>query len=150
MPPLRMPWLNKMMWFISKASIILTLSLPKPKKNSSFLNRPKCPTKVFPRSIPLIWFLKWQKPPPSSFNVNWDVACDHKKEKLCLVAIILNFEGKVIGSLRATRSFNNLFSIEAFAFLMMVQFCKDSGINHFRLEGDTLQVVNRLVKGDAD
>lgn len=93
-----------------------------------------------------------QKPPPRQLKINWDATYDKDKRKLDFEEIIRNAKGLVMGTLRATRNYNNCpFIPEANSLLLaLVQFCKDIGIQQFTLEGDALRVVNGMQKHDAD
>lgn len=87
----------------------------------------------------------------SFLKLNWDASCDAKSGKIEIGTIICNSERKVIGSMQASRNLiTNHFIAEAYAMLVAVQFCQDSGLNHLILEGDALQVVNLLAQENTD
>lgn len=84
----------------------------------------------------------WQKSPLGCFKVNWDEVYDQHKRKYSFGVIIWNCECLVIGTLRATKSFNNdHFIDEVCALIVVVHFCKEASFQSTVLGGDALQVV---------
>ncbi|XP_041011337.1 uncharacterized protein LOC121255120 [Juglans microcarpa x Juglans regia] len=93
----------------------------------------------------------WKKPPDGKYKVNWDAALNESLGVLGIGAIIRDSQGMVLGTIRARRNIRvSPFTAEAYAMLMAILFCKDTGVTNIVLEGDSLQVVKQMQKSVKD
>lgn len=89
--------------------------------------------------------INWTRPPPGTYKLNWDAACDKKQGTIGLEAIIRNSDAKFCGLMQATRPYtSNPFTAEAVALWIAANFCKDVGYQNIILKGYAIQVVNLL------
>ncbi|KAF5445283.1 hypothetical protein F2P56_034346 [Juglans regia] len=83
----------------------------------------------------------WTKPAVGSLKVNWDAAVQTRMGRIGIGVIIRDHQGLVIGALRANRPLRgSVFDAEAYGLLLACVFCKEIGIRHLCLEGDSKQV----------
>ncbi|KAF5465302.1 hypothetical protein F2P56_015322 [Juglans regia] len=95
--------------------------------------------------------LSWKKPPDGKYKINWDAAINVSLGVLGIGAIIRDSQGMVLGTIRARRFISvSPFKAEAYAMLMAIIFCKDTGFTNIVLEGDSLQVVKQMQKPVKD
>ncbi|KAF5470790.1 hypothetical protein F2P56_011279 [Juglans regia] len=88
---------------------------------------------------------KWKKPEVGSLKVNWDAAVNLEEGRIGIGVLIRDHDGLVMGSLRASRNLKGTpFFAEAYDLLLAAVFCKEIGLTHVCLEGDSKQVVDLL------
>ncbi|XP_042956310.1 uncharacterized protein LOC122292152 [Carya illinoinensis] len=94
---------------------------------------------------------KWRKPPVGRYKLNWDAALDTSRGLTGIGALVRDWNGKVLGSVRTYRQLNlSPLSAEAYALMVAIQFCKDHGFTNIICEGDSLQVVRKMKSFEED
>ncbi|XP_042944551.1 uncharacterized protein LOC122278428 [Carya illinoinensis] len=93
----------------------------------------------------------WTTPPEGLYKLNWDVAINQPLNQIGIGAIIRDYNGQVFGTIRARRNLNLFpFTVEAYAMMMAVIFCKEASFHSVLFEGDSLKVVERMQKTVKD
>ncbi|XP_042980142.1 uncharacterized protein LOC122310312 [Carya illinoinensis] len=88
---------------------------------------------------------KWSKPSQNNFKLNWDAAVKAKERRIGIGVIVRDYQGQVIGTVRAQRPLRGTpFDAEAYGLLTTVVFCKELGLQQICLEGDAKYVVDVL------
>ncbi|XP_042988748.1 uncharacterized protein LOC122316282 [Carya illinoinensis] len=94
---------------------------------------------------------KWRKPTKGKYKLNWDASINDSRGLIGIGAIIRDSYGRVLGTLRARRNMKlSPFAAEAYALMTTVLFSKEAGLSEVHLEGDSLQVVEKLKKPAED
>ncbi|XP_042939421.1 uncharacterized protein LOC122274452 [Carya illinoinensis] len=80
---------------------------------------------------------KWSKPMQNSYKLNWDAAVRAKEGRVGIGVIVRDFQGQVVGTVRAQRPLRGTpFNAEAYGLLITAEFSKDLGLQQVCLEGD--------------
>ena len=92
---------------------------------------------------------KWVAPDESYLNINMDGAFSN--EATGVGVVVRNHLGQV-EAIMATRveGAHNAEHVECLAFLTALEFARDFGISHFLLEGDALNIVQRINSNEPD
>ncbi|XP_042939340.1 uncharacterized protein LOC122274360 [Carya illinoinensis] len=92
-----------------------------------------------------------ENPPEGYYKLNWDASLNTIEGLVGVGAIIKDNCGRVMGTLKARREVTlSPYAAEAYALMLVVLFCKESGINEIMLEEDSLQVVKQLRDQEED
>ncbi|XP_040991018.1 uncharacterized protein LOC121238256 [Juglans microcarpa x Juglans regia] len=99
----------------------------------------------------LLLLQEFQQAPQGVYKLNWDASVDKLHCKVGVGAIIRDWEGSVIATLRINRDlYPDPLLAEELAALRAVIFYKDLGLKKVIVEGDALQVVKRIQKLEVD
>ncbi|XP_042950224.1 uncharacterized protein LOC122282330 [Carya illinoinensis] len=94
---------------------------------------------------------RWKKPEKNWFKLNWDATAKEKEGRIGIGVIVRDFQGQIIGTLRAQRPLKGCSSdAEAYGLLVATIFCKELGLEHVCLEGDSKHVVDLLLSEGLD
>ncbi|XP_042978388.1 uncharacterized protein LOC122309093 [Carya illinoinensis] len=94
---------------------------------------------------------RWTTPPEGIYKLNWDAAINQSLGLMGIGPILRNYNGQVLGTIRARRNINlSPFIAEAYAMMMDVLFYKEASFHSVIFEGDSLQVVERMQKTVID
>ncbi|XP_042974791.1 uncharacterized protein LOC122306429 [Carya illinoinensis] len=101
-----------------------------------------------PSSVPLAW----EAPSQGKLKINWDADLDKTSCRAGVGAVVRNWEGKVLATMRMNHSlYPDPFLAEAYAAHQATIFLKSMGWQDVIMEGDSLQLVNCLnSKEEAD
>ncbi|XP_042944124.1 uncharacterized protein LOC122278076 [Carya illinoinensis] len=89
--------------------------------------------------------LRWAKPMHNSYKFNWDAAVRAKEGRVGIGVIVRDFQGQVVGTVRAQRPLRGTpFDAEAYGLLVATEFTRDLGLQQVYLEGDAKRVVDGL------
>ncbi|XP_042990668.1 uncharacterized protein LOC122317666 [Carya illinoinensis] len=101
-------------------------------------------------SPPSSVLLAWEAPPQEKLKTNWDAGLDKASCKVGVGAVVRNWEGKVLATMRMNHSlYPDPFLAEAYAAHQAALFLKSMGWRDVIMEGDSLQVVNYLNSKEA-
>ncbi|XP_042939447.1 uncharacterized protein LOC122274476 [Carya illinoinensis] len=89
--------------------------------------------------------LNWEAPPQGKLKVNWDAGLDKTNCKVGVRAVVRDWEGKILATLRMNHPlFLDPLPAKAYAAFQASLFLKSLGWQDVIMEGDSLQVVNCL------
>ncbi|XP_042944732.1 uncharacterized protein LOC122278619 [Carya illinoinensis] len=107
--------------------------------------------RLFKRAVTITESAKWRKPIEGKYKLNWDASINDSRGLIGIGTIIRDSYGRVLGTLRARRNMKlSPFAAEAYALMIAVLFSKEASFSEVHLEGDSLQVVEKLKKPAED
>ncbi|KAF5447987.1 hypothetical protein F2P56_033496 [Juglans regia] len=93
----------------------------------------------------------WQAPPTNSHKINWDVEVDKVNCKAGFGAIVRDWEGSVIGTMRRNYDlYLDPMLVETIVAFYAIKFCEEQGFKNVILEGNSLLVVDKIQKQQVD
>ncbi|KAJ0085031.1 hypothetical protein Patl1_07263 [Pistacia atlantica] len=94
---------------------------------------------------------RWQPPLEGIYKINWDASVRKVDCTIGVGIAIWDWQDKFMATMRMKKTmFPDAYLAESFAALQAVILAADIGINQIILEGDTLQVVNDLLRDEEN
>jgi ribonuclease HI len=92
----------------------------------------------------------WKKPPAGSTKLNWDAAIDKQGARMGVGVVARNHNGDVVGAMCMTKPhIVDPTTAEAVGAWQTVEFCRQMGFSEIIIEGDSIEVVQALRRGDS-